>query len=59
MGKSTVRYAVPDGVVRAFALFLAVDLLTSVYATGRIALLFAIAAVAVLVLPFFTLRTQL
>ena len=52
MGKSTVRYAVLDGFVRAFALFLAVDLLTSVYAEERIALYFGIAAVAVLVLPF-------
>lgn len=52
MGKSTVKYAVLDGFVRAFALFLAVDLLTSIYADGRIALFFGIAAVAVLVLPF-------
>lgn len=52
MGKSTVKYAVLDGFVRAFALFLAVDLLTSVYADGRIALFFGIAAVTVLALPF-------
>ena len=52
MGKSTVKFAVLDGVVRAFALFLGVDLLTSVYADGRIALFFGIAAVTVLALPF-------
>ncbi len=52
MGKSTVKYAVLDGVVRALVLFLAVELLTSVYAGGRITLFFAISAVAVLALPF-------
>lgn len=51
MGKSTVRYAVLDGVVRAFALFVVLDYATSVYADGQLALFFGIVAVAVLTLP--------
>lgn len=52
MGKSTVKFAVLDGVVRAFALFLALDFATSVYADGAVILSIAIAAIAGLVLPF-------
>lgn len=52
MGKSTVKFAVLDGFVRAFALFLALDFATSVYADGSINLCVAIAAIAGLVLPF-------
>lgn len=40
------------GVVRAFALFLALDFATSVYADGAVILSIAIAAIAGLVLPF-------
>lgn len=40
------------GVVRAFALFLALDFATSVYADGAVYLSIAIAAIAGLVLPF-------
>lgn len=52
MGKSTVKFAVLDGVVRAFALYLALDFTTSVYADGAVILCVAIAAIAGLVLPF-------
>lgn len=40
------------GVVRAFALFLALDFATSVYADGAVILSIAIAAIAGLALPF-------
>lgn len=40
------------GVVRAFALFLALDFATYVYADGAVILSIAIAAIAGLVLPF-------
>lgn len=40
------------GVVRAFALFLALDFATSVYADGAVILSIVIAAIAGLVLPF-------